>query len=138
MEAIIKVEKKVQLKTLEVFANVRYWEDSTIDGISDKNGDLTPCRNGDLWCPVIDIDSGQILNWEKGKIGEIYFKTDYECAWGLKDDEGELILKAKDGYVPKTLCPQENGYGDYIIMHIDTDGFIHKWEFNIDDFIEED
>jgi len=138
MEVTIKVEKTVQLKTLEVFANVRYWEDSIINGVSDENGDLTPCRKGDLWCPIIDIDKGQILNWDNGKLGEIHFKVADECGWTIKDDNDERILGEEDGYVPKTLCPQENGYGDYIIMHIDTDGFIHKWDFNIDDFIDED
>lgn len=26
------------------------------------------------------------------------------------------------------MCPKENGYGDYIIMNIDENGFIQGWE----------
>ncbi len=42
-----------------------------------------------------------------------------------------------DGYVPETMCPVGNGYGDYIIMNVFEDGTIENWNFNIDDFTEE-
>lgn len=38
----LKVEKEFDIKTLVVSANVRYWEDSTINGVEDKDGTLTP------------------------------------------------------------------------------------------------
>lgn len=107
METTIKVEKTVQLKTLEVFANVRYWEDATINGVSDENEDLTPCKKGDLWCPVIDIDSGQITNWEKGKAADIHFKVCDQCAWGIKDENGEVLLKS-EGKKPKSRPSTQN------------------------------
>lgn len=139
MKVTLKVEKEFDLKTLEVFAGVRYWEDSSINGEDDsEEGDLIPCKVGENWCPIIDIETGIITNWEKGKIASIHYKVCDECSWGLKDVNGELVLKSEGDYVPKTLCPQEDGYGDYIIMDINEDGSIHKWKFNIDDFIEED
>ena len=136
MEATIKVEKTVQLTTLEVFANVRYWEDATINGVRDENEDLTPCKKGDLWCPIIEIDSGQITNWVKGTVADIHFKVCDQCAWGIKDENGQVLLKSEGDYVPGSLSPKENGYGDYIIMDIDADGFIKDWDFNISDFTE--
>ncbi|MBF1490742.1 MAG: hypothetical protein HXN77_09620, partial [Prevotella pallens] len=32
-----------------------------------------------------------------------------------------------DSYVPEVLCPKGEGYGDYIIMTVDKDGFIKDW-----------
>ncbi|MCK4109894.1 hypothetical protein HCY65_02200 [Acinetobacter radioresistens] len=129
-----KVPAKVIVK-----ASVRYWEDSTINGIEDTDsGDKTPCKNGDLWCPVINVATGIIENWEIGKTASIHFKVADGCGWELVDSIGNTIKSQDDGYVPKTLCPAENGYGDYIIMNIDEKGQIEKWRFDIDDFLEDE
>jgi hypothetical protein len=45
----------------------------------------------------------------------------------------ELIKKIRD-YVPKMLSPKEEGWGDYIIMDIDTDGQIQDWVISFDEF----
>lgn len=37
------------------------------------------------------------------------------------------VIKSYDGYVPEVMCPKDNGYGDYIIMDIDENGFIQGW-----------
>lgn len=139
MKVNLKVEKEFDLKTLEVFAGVRYWEDSIINEDKDnESGDLVPCKVDDNWCPVIDIETGVILNWEKGKTAEIHYKVCDQCSWGLKDIDGRLIFKSEGDYVPKTLYPQGDGFGDYIIMNVNEYGVIDKWNFNIDDFIKED
>ena len=39
-----------------------------------------------------------------------------------------------DGYVPKILCVGENGFGDYVIMEIDTNGFIKDFVVMLDEF----
>lgn len=139
MKVEIEEKKEVQLTTLQVRANVPYWEDSEVNGEPDtEDGDNIPCKEGNLWMPLINIDTGQILNWEAGKTASIHYKVVDECGWELYGDNGNAVLSAEDGYVPKTLCPKENGYGDYIIMDIDENGFIANWRFNIDDFISDD
>ena len=131
----IKIETEVDLQTLVVNASVRYWEDSEVNGVEDTvNGDNIPCKNGDTWNPCIEIDTGIITNWKQGVKAEIHYKVCDGCAWSLKDKEGEVVLYEMDGYVPKTLCPKEAGYGDYIIMDVDENGQIADWEFNIGDF----
>lgn len=135
---IARATPKVPAKVI-VKASVRYWEDSTINGIEDTDsGDRTPCKNGDLWCPVINVATGIIENWEIGKTASIHFKVADGCGWELVDSIGNTIKSQDDGYVPKTLCPAENGYGDYIIMNIDEKGQIEKWRFDIDDFLEDE
>ncbi len=133
MKVTFMVEQTVDLKLLKVSAEARYWEDAEINGVSDENGDLTPCRVGDCWCPEIDIETGKILNWEQGKKASIHFKTcdSFECK--LIDSNGK-VWHEYQGYVPKTMSPKENSFGDYIIMDIDENGLIQKWKFNFDDF----
>lgn len=135
MKATIKFKKVVNLKTLIVKANVRYWEDSKVNGLEDFEEDhaIMPCKFFDSWKPKIDIDSGIITNWRYGTTAEIHYKVCDECGWELRDENDELV-KMGNGYVPKTLCPKENGYGDYIIMDIDKDGKIKDWKFNPKDF----
>ena len=138
MKATVKIEKEVELKTLVVKAGVRYYEDATVNGVEDTEGDLIPCKQGELWCPIIDIDSGVITNWKQGVKAEIHYKVCDCCGWELKDEKGEVVLSAEDGYVPSTLCPKESGYGDYIIMDIDENGMIADWDFDIDNFTNEE
>ena len=129
------VKKELDIKTLLVKANVRYWEDSYINGKSDtEKGDNMPCKIGNLWCPEIEIETGVILNWAKGNTANIHYKVADELGYDLKDEKGDVVFSADDGYVPSTLCPKENGYGDYIIMDIDENGQIANWKFNLNDF----
>src|SRR5690606_24706473 len=138
MKVTIKIEKEVDVKTLKVNAKVRYWEDTSVNGIEDSDGNLIPCRNGDNWSPIIDVDRGIITNWRKGTSADIHYKVCDCCAWELLDDKGNVVVGEKDGYVPETRSPADSGYGDYIIMKVDVDGIIEDWSFNIDDFLLED
>jgi len=138
MKVTIKIEKEVDVKTLKVNAKVRYWEDTSVNGIEDSDGNLIPCRNGDNWSPIIDVDSGIITNWRKGTSADIHYKVCDCCAWELLDEKGNFVVGENDGYVPETLSPADSGYGDYIIMKVDVDGIIQDWSFNIDDFLLED
>lgn len=125
----------MKVKTLELSAGVRYWEDAEINGAPDELGDMIPCRNGECWCPIINVEYGKILNWEQGKKANIHFKVCDDCSWELKDENGEILASVKHEYVPSTLCPKESGYGDYIIMDVDENGVIEGWLFNLDEFI---
>lgn len=129
----------MNIQKIKVKAQIRYWEDTEVNGIEDtKNGDNVPCKEGELWCPVINVATGIIENWEIGKTAKIHYKVTDCCGWELLDENGSVIQSQADGYVPKTLCPAENGYGDYIIMNINENGQIDKWRFDIDDFQEDD
>ena len=137
MKVTIKVEKEFDLKFLRVKANVRYWDDSQLDGEDDTEGNM-PCALDGLWCPEIDIEKGIIFNWKEGSTAEIHYKVSDECGWELIDKDLNIALSVEDGYVPDTLCPKGDGYGDYIIMNIDENGKIENWNFDINDFTNED
>jgi hypothetical protein len=134
MKVTVKVKKEVEIKTLHVEAGASNWEDTEVNGSPDsEDGTLIPCKDGDYWKPIIDIETGQILNWEKGKTAYIHYKVCDDGRYFVKDKEGNTIFE-KDGYVPTCMSPKEAGFGDYIIMDINENGFIQDWDADFSDF----
>lgn len=125
MKVTTTVEKEVT--HLNAFCGVRYWEDAEVNGIEDEDGDLIPCRDGDNWCPIIDLESGCIVNWDKGIKASLHYKVCDEGIYQLTNVDGEVI-KEIEGYVPDIMCPKDEGYGDYVIMDIDENGFIQDFK----------
>jgi len=138
MKIELTVKKDFEVKTLLVEADVRYWEDASVNGVDDENGDLIPCKVGDTWKPIIDLETGIIINWEKGKEANIHYKVCDAGEYWLQDKNGEKIVKAKGYYVPDFLAIGDSGFGDYIIMKVDKEGLINNWRFDSDPFTNED
>lgn len=136
MKVTITVQKEVEVSTLHVKAGARYWEDTEVNGITDEDGKMIPCREADYWCPIIEVDTGKILNWEQGKTANVHYKCCDNNYYTLHNELGEEII-TDEGYVASCLCPKENGFGDYIIMDINENGMIQDWEFDITNFIQE-
>jgi len=134
----IELLKKVEFdaKYLYVEAGVRSYEDAEVNGVDDENGDLIPCKEGDLWKPIIDIDEGKIINWAQGTTAKIHYKVCDNGSYYLKDADKNIIKSVEQEYVPNCLCPDENGYGDYIIMDVDKDGLIDNWKPHLGYFLD--
>lgn len=127
MKVTIKIEKEVELSEMEVQAAVRYWDDAAINGEDyPESGEGFPCKEGDCWHIVIDIETGRILNWPIGNNANVNFKVCDCCRYSITDQTGQIVI-SHDGYVPDVLSPGGEGYGDYIIMEIDEDGIIQNW-----------
>ena len=113
---------------LKVVAPPRYWEDTKVNGQKDVDGTLIPFREGDNWCPIIELSNGRVLNWPE-ITARIYYKVCDEGSYYLLDDNKDLIGKWAGFYVPDDfLCHGGNGYGDYIILSIDKFGMIKDWK----------
>lgn len=128
MNIEITQTKQVDIKVLVVRANVRYWEDATINGVADEEGDLTPLRSGVDWAPCVDVETGKIRDWPTGTVASIHFKVCDGFSFWLLDKDDEVVYTSEEGYVPKFFCPKEPGCGDYIIMEINKDGVIQDWD----------
>lgn len=116
---------------INVYAHVRYWQDSKINGVYDDPEDpQMPCVAGadddKYWVPKIEADTGLILNWTPCVEASINYKVCDECE--LTFTKGDAVVSKYDGYVPDFLCLKEEGYGDYIIMDIDSNGYIKNWD----------
>jgi hypothetical protein len=137
MKVTLKKEVEVEVKKLKVRAGARYWEDATVNGVEDTEGNLIPCREGDDFCPIIDLETGVILNWEQGKTADIHYKVCDDGDYYVLDVNDEVVLH-KEGYVIDSLAIEDEGYGDYIIIKVDENGFINNWKFDVSDFYVED
>jgi len=114
---------------LEVEAEVRYWEDATVNGQEDEAGTLIPFKFGSMWCPVIRLEDGKVISWPEGTTARIHYKVCDAGEYWLADEDGR-IAKWAGSYVPNEfLChgPDSNGYGDYIIFKVGPDGLIQDW-----------
>lgn len=117
--------KNDEAKFLIVEAEVRYWEDATINGVEDADGDKVPFRDGAMWRPVIDLETGNIVNWPIGTTAEFHYKVCDQGEYWLADKDMDKKLKWGGSYVPdEFLCFGDDGYGDYIIFNVDYDGHI--------------
>ena len=112
---------------LEVSAEVRYWEDATLNGKADDLGEM-PLRTGDAWAPVIDLESGQVRDWPEGTVANVHYKVCDQGEYWLLDSQKTRIAQWRGDYVPDSfLCVHTGGYGDYIILQIAPDGRVRGW-----------
>lgn len=118
--------------TLEIEAEVRYWEDAMVNGEEDSEGSLIPFRSGDGWYPKINTETGEIIDWPEGVTADIHYKVCDAGEYFLSRGEKQ-IYKYKDYYVPDFLAPNRYGYGDYIILSVDGQGKIENWKFEFDE-----
>ena len=63
MEITVMKPTTVKVEKIKARCGVRYWEDGTVNGVEDTEGDLIPLRQGDDWCPTIDVETGRIEGW---------------------------------------------------------------------------
>ena len=118
---------------LIVDACPRYWEDATVDGVEDTNGSLIPLREGDSWRIAIGLDAGRIVGWPQGTVASVHYKVCDNGEYWL-EDKNERRAKYKSDYVPDgLLCMGDKGYGDYIILKINENGYIQNWKPEIDE-----
>ncbi|QIL72268.1 hypothetical protein G7048_19065 [Diaphorobacter sp. HDW4B] len=131
MKVQAQITHDYEVAAIKVSAAVRYWEDGKVGESEDTDGTLMPLRNGDLWEPTIDLDTGRIRDWPEGVEADVHYKVCDAGVYTLLDAEGRT-LATRDGYVPDLLSPCGSGYGDYIIMKIGADGVIADWDAEID------
>lgn len=106
----------------------RYWEDAKINGIEDTYGELMPLKENQSVRMTIDLESGRVLNWPEGTTAKLYYKVCDQGEYFLLNDIQETIAKYKSDYVPDSfLCFGDEGFGDYIIMNINEEGFIESY-----------
>lgn len=134
-ELVIEVatKQRVPVKFLRATVGARYWEDATVNGVEDTEGDLIPCRDGINWRPLIDLATGRIVDWPEGTTADIHYKSCDDNLFELLDADGHVVAK-RGGYVIKMMCPEGNGYGDYVIMNVGADGTIANWKVDLREF----
>lgn len=143
----LKETKSVPVKYIRARCGVRYWEDARVNGEEDADGSRIPLREGTPadndnlgggnWRPTIDLDTGKIEGWPEGTTASIHYKVCDDGDYELLDADRNVVASI-DGYVPSLMCPEGNGYGDYVIMEIAADGTIAKWVADLSEFEKTD
>ena len=110
----------------------RYFEDCEINGEQDNDltSETTPnvCgfdkeKEEVIW--DIDVKTGKIHNWN-GQVVDTHYKLVDEGVYELV--LGEKVISTKDYcYVPGFLGIEDSSYGDYVCLHVDSDGQIRDW-----------
>lgn len=120
--------KAVNVTHVRVSLPVRYGEEDIPND--------APMRSGDTWNAVIDIDTGQILDYPKGGALDLSMKVCDSGLYALLCPDGETLAEIQD-YVPHCVIPGE--YGDYVELNVDSEGVIQNWTSNPDvsDFFPE-
>lgn len=138
--AKITINKPVEVDAVYIKAEcgVRYWDDASVNGkVEDEDSPTIPFAKGETWSPLIEIDTGIIVDWPQGITASVHYKVCDDGRYTLLDaDKADLITI--DGYVPRIMSPKEHGYGDYVIMDIGADGKIADWIADLSHFEQND
>lgn len=148
----VNVPQQIDAKFLVVRAGVQYWEDTLVNGEEegDIDGKLIPCRVGEYWWPVIDVDSGVIMNWTPGVTAKVCYKICDDGYYSVMNSLGKAVFGVEQRYVPNVLDTSgkyRKGYSKHIIMSIDETGKIAEWngallqefiESNVDNLISKE
>lgn len=110
---------------IEVEAEVRYWEDASVNGVDDEDGSRIFGRQGDLWKVRIELTDGIVQDWPAGDWAQIHYKVCDQGLYWLTDASGNRLAKWRGHYVPDDfLCHGSEGFGDYIILNVEVGGGI--------------
>lgn len=157
MKIKVIMPTEVEVSYVNCYLFVRYWEDSDVskdgsefsevymDGSNlpqsmmlDYSPEITSYKgfeNDKCFYMQINPDTGQIMNWEKGYAMKVHWKVVDQGVYEYVDNNGNVIKRFDCDYVPDYLAIEDSGFGDYVIMNIDSNGYIHNW--NKEDFKEE-
>lgn len=118
--------------SIEICVEPRYFEDAYVNGVKESVDQPTifGFDGDDRWCVSIDLETGCIDNWSPNQNAVVHYKVCDQGEYWLCDSEMDRIAKWNGEYVPSQfLCHGDDseGWGDYIIMSIDTDGMIKSY-----------
>lgn len=130
------VKQEVEVTHLHAVMCVRHWEDASVNGADEDNDAPTiPFAIGETWKITVDLATGRISDWPEGTTASTDYKVCDAGCYMLIDADGKVVA-SKDDYVPKMLCPKDNGFGDYVIMDIASDGTIQGWKADLSYFTD--
>ena len=121
------ISKEVEVKTIRIKMDVYQKDISEKFPLSRKVWPEHRRLNLD-----IDIETGIIKKWPKGRKGELFTKIVDNGCYYLLDDNNEEVASIECGYVPNSIIPPKDGYGDYIKLIVDQFGKVTNWYDNPD------
>lgn len=131
MKLSVKTTQEVPVKYVRVVVPVRYDDEDIPYDFPLREKDESSRYGYDRWACTIELNTGKILEWTKGKTGDMFMKVCDEGTYKLLDERMNEVASIED-YVPNGLIPPHDGYGDYIHLVINEDGIITNWYKRLD------
>lgn len=116
MKTTIKVLEEIEIIAVRISVPV-------LSGEEDIPNDF-PLRHEDNWCAEVEMDTGRIVGWPKGKGRSLSMQVCDGGTYQLIGKDGFVIAQVHKDYVPGGVIPTG---GDYIVLEINTDGVITNW-----------
>jgi hypothetical protein len=116
MKLVVPRPTEIEVVAIKCEMAVRYEEQNIPNDF--------PLRNGDMWTGVVDIETGIIRDWPKGKAGHLAMKVCDEGAYTLLGPKDEVVARQEMAYVPGCI---PGIYGDYVNFYIDETGKVADW-----------
>lgn len=130
MKVVMNSSQEIAVKYVKVELPIRYGEEDMSKDFPLREEVSTDRNNNDWWKATIEVDTGKILEWPQGQVGEFYLKVVDEGSYYLLDENQKIVASIKQNYVPNQLLPPTDGYGDYVNFEIDENGIITNWYKN--------
>ena len=130
MEDIIVNGK--ELAYIKCNVGPRYFEDAEVNGVMETEENPTMpmvVDNGKekRFIISIDVKEGRIVGWPAGVDAVTYYKICDDGTYTFMDVFGST-LKEINSYVPDFLAIFDEGFGDYMYLDIDENGYIKDWK----------
>jgi len=133
-EAEVIRTRQIAAKFLQVDCGPRYWDDADVNGEEDVDGSRIPLREGGRWKPRIDLETGRVLDWPAGTCAKILYFVCDDGRYTLLDADGRRVAEI-DGHVPDVMCPDGDGFGEFVNMTVREDGSIANWRAELAKFV---
>lgn len=84
----------------------------------------------------LNLKTKELLDWKKEYGEQILWSKVTDCGtYLLKNNKGNTISKIDEYYAPNKVIPPSDGFGDYIELHINTNGdIINQYDYDKIDF----
>ena len=117
-----------ELEIIRASMKVAFWYDATVNGVPEHlDAPVMPFLEADIWTIEIDVWKGRIIGWPQGTTATVDYKVRDQGCYEFLTADG-VLLHHLTGYVPAFLSPLTEGFGDYVNLEIDEDGFIAGWQ----------
>jgi hypothetical protein len=128
MPSIQVIETKTkEVPYLEVTFPVDYMESFSVNGIEAVYENDVPFVNDGMCKFTIYMLNGRIKDWKFNKSIAIHYKVVDTGTYRLLSAGFNVIASIEEDYAPEILCIDDLGYGDYINMTIDANGYIENF-----------
>jgi hypothetical protein len=117
MKIKLPITTEIEVTHLHMMLPVNYGEEEIPNDF--------PFRKNDSWSVVVELDTGMIVDWPKGKSADVHLTVKDGGTYELVGNDGRIVAAIEGDYVPHGIVP--GSYGDTVELKIAADGCVTNW-----------